>query len=77
MGKGEKACKNKGEKNMQALAKKTRDSFTDFLAKNRAKIIRTTEANSAKTKKGIITLSKEDSWRNENEWDEIYKDSRK
>lgn len=58
--------KNKGEDNM--------DTLSIFIQQNKSKIREVSEKNIIRNKKGMIVLSKNDEWRNENEWDDFYKD---
>lgn len=57
----------KGGRNMQTTV------FEKFVKTNRDKIKRIAEANTLKNKEGVTVLAKDDPWRTENEWDELYK----
>jgi hypothetical protein len=45
-------------------------SFKDFLKQNKEKIRKITEENTVRNSKGEVVITKDDSWRNETEWDD-------
>ena len=48
-------------------------TFTEFLEQNREKIKKVVESNTTKNSQGKPVIPKNDSWRDEIEWDELYK----
>lgn len=64
--KNQEVDKKKGEDNMEALSV--------FIQQNKSKIREVSEKNITRNKEGLIVLPKDDEWRNENEWDDFYKD---
>lgn len=48
-------------------------TFTEFLDKNREKIIKVAESNTIKNSQGKPIISKNDTWRDEIEWDDLHK----
>lgn len=69
---GKEETEKEGE-DMQVTLERTESTFSKFLQKNRSKIRQIAEANTTKNKDGVTVLAKDDPWRTENEWDEIYK----
>ena len=57
---------------MQAILKGTAPSFADFVNQNKNTIHKVTGSNSIKNHDGDTVISKDDPWRNESEWDQIY-----
>lgn len=47
---------------------------TKFIEKNKEKIKKIAEANTKKNKDGLTVLDKNDPWREETEWDQLYKE---
>jgi hypothetical protein len=58
-------CKKAGEKDMK--------DFKEFLKANKEKIRNITESNTVRNKDGVPVITKDDPWRNETEWDSLYK----
>lgn len=56
----------KGDSNMLA--------FADFMKANKEKIYALAEANTPKNDNNTPVITKDDPWRNEKEWDEVYGD---
>jgi hypothetical protein len=56
---------DKGEKDMA--------NFTDFLDKNKEKIRKVAESNTVRNEDGLPVITKQDPWRKESHWDEVYK----
>lgn len=56
----------KGDKDMT--------SFAEFMKLNKEKIYKTAAANTTKDENNITVITKDDSWRDETEWDHYYKD---
>jgi len=48
--------------------------FTDFIQQNKDRIRKATNSNSQRNLNGIPVISKDDKWREETEWNEMYKD---
>ncbi|CCF14196.1 hypothetical protein [Brevibacillus laterosporus] len=48
--------------------------FAAYVQKNKDKIRRATEMNTTRTKDGLVLISKNDTWRKETEWDDLYKE---
>jgi hypothetical protein len=65
---------NKGEKDMQAIVKKTVPSFADFVNSNKNGIRKAVGSNSTQNSDGLTVISKDDPWRDESEWDQLEKD---
>lgn len=63
-------CKdnNKGDVNMGDLS--------IFIQQNKNKVRRVSEKNVVRNKNNVVVLSKDDEWRSEHEWDDLYKDVR-
>lgn len=56
------------------IVKKEDGSFEDFMSKNRELIRQITEVNTLKNDKEITVVSKDDPWRDESEWDDLYRE---
>jgi hypothetical protein len=50
------------------------DNFSEFLEKNKAKIRKVADSITKKNENGIPVISKDDPWRKEHEWDDLYKE---
>jgi len=50
------------------------NNFSDFIKANKEKIYRMAEANTVKNEKNIPVITKDDPWRDETEWDAVYRD---
>jgi len=50
------------------------DSFADFLTRNKLLIRQLAEANTKKNQEGKTTISKNDPWREEHEWNKLNKE---
>lgn len=48
--------------------------FKDYIAKNKEKAYRLAKENTVYNSEGKATISKNDPWIDEHEWDELYKD---
>ena len=59
-------CKKRREGKMK--------TFTDFIGKNKTKIRRVVETSSKHNDKGEPVITRDDSWREEHEWDAFYKE---
>lgn len=49
-------------------------NFAEFVAANKEKLYAHAEANTKRNRNGDAVISRTDSWFNENEWDEYYKE---
>ncbi|MED1910779.1 hypothetical protein [Brevibacillus laterosporus] len=48
--------------------------FTTYVQRNKDKIRRVTESNATRSKDGLVLTSKDDPWRKETEWDDLYRE---
>ena len=48
--------------------------FSTFIKQNKEKIYKFADSNTPKNKQGITVIKKDDEWRNEPEWDDLYED---
>ena len=48
-------------------------SFTDFVCDNREAIHKVVDANTPQNTDGVAIIKKDDPWRKETEWDDLYK----
>ncbi|CAK7084329.1 hypothetical protein [Tissierella sp.] len=53
------------------------DALSLFIQKNKGKIREVSDRNITRNKDSIIVLPKDDEWRYEKEWDELYKNIRR
>ncbi|NLI92501.1 MAG: hypothetical protein GX434_09945 [Peptococcaceae bacterium] len=60
--------------NMPIPQKKEDTTFTDFISKNKDVIDKIAKSNTKINKSGLTVISKDDTWLDETEWDEMYKD---
>lgn len=67
---------NKGDDSMSTLALDNM-SFKDFIAKNKEKVYRLAKENTVYNAEGKATISKDDPWFYEDEWNELNKDGNK
>ncbi|MFZ3103046.1 MAG: hypothetical protein WA131_09250 [Desulfitobacteriaceae bacterium] len=75
MDKEEKDKVNKEENEMSLPLNKTqKPSFSDFVNQHRDKIQELSDANWPKNSDGEYVITKDDPWRQEHEWDELYKE---
>lgn len=49
-------------------------NFADFMARNKTALFEIARENTPRNNNGDAVISKEDSWFNEDEWDEYYKE---
>lgn len=66
-----KKRKEKGNIKMPATIKEE-VKFQEFIAKNREFVYAIANENVTRGKDGRVVLAKDDPWRNEHEWDEMY-----
>jgi hypothetical protein len=60
---------SKGDKKMNA-------AFKEFVNTNNDKIRKISKKNSTRNSEGLVVISKNDSWRNETEWDDFFEDKK-
>ena len=75
MNKKEKGKGDKEGDNMQPALNQF--SFTDFIRTNKNTINKVVNSNTVKNKDGLTVITKNDPWRNEKEWDQFNKESKK
>lgn len=63
--------------NMPIPQKKEDTTFTDFIIKNKDVIDKIAKSNTRINKSGLTVIPKDDTWLDEAEWDEMYKDLKK
>lgn len=56
------------------LNKKPNTSFSDFVSQHREQIHTIADKNCKKNSNGDYVIEKDDPWREEHEWDELYKE---
>lgn len=71
-----KGIKGKEGEDMPTPLEKSKNPFQDFLTKNANKIRQIAEKNTVRNKDGLVVITKDDSWRNE-DWTEDYNKSKK
>ena len=49
-------------------------TYTEVIKKNKEKIQKIAEANTIRNQDGLPVISKNDPWRKETEWDDLYKE---
>jgi len=49
-------------------------TYTEIIKKNKEKIQKIAEENTKRNQDGLPVISKDDPWRKETEWDELYKE---
>lgn len=49
-------------------------TYTKVIKKNKEKLMDIANINTKKNQDGLTVISKDDPWREETEWDELYKD---
>jgi hypothetical protein len=75
MDKEEKDKKDKEEGKVSLpLNKKQKTSFFDFVSQHREQIQTLADKNWKKNSDGNYVIEKDDPWRQEHEWDELYKE---
>ena len=57
--------------------KKEDTTFADFVNKNKTIIYKIAKANTVVNESGLAVIPKDDPWRDEKEWDEMYEDLKK
>lgn len=73
MDKEEKDTKDEEEDKMSLpLNKKEKTSFSDFVSQHREQIQTLADKNWKKNSNGDYVIEKDDPWRQEYEWDELY-----
>ncbi|MHB1406779.1 MAG: hypothetical protein ACYCV0_14470 [Desulfitobacteriaceae bacterium] len=66
---------NHGGTDKMPVPQKTNDTnFSDFITKKRDVINRIVKSNTQKNDAGLTIVPKDDPWREEEEWDAMYKD---
>lgn len=60
-------CGNKGDEEKM-------NAFAELVAKNKDRIREVANANTTRNSDGVPVLAKNDSWRHEAEWEEVYRD---
>lgn len=48
------------------------EAFNKFIAENMQAVRAIAEANTVRNKEGLVVITKDDPWREEKEWDEMY-----
>ncbi|HBW35633.1 hypothetical protein [Desulfosporosinus sp. BICA1-9] len=62
---------------MPTPQKKEDITFADFVNKNKDIIYKIAKANTVVNEAGLTVIPKDDPWRDEKEWDEMYEDLKK
>lgn len=57
--------------------KKEETPFADFISKNKEIIYKIAQSNTVVNESGLTVIPKDDPWREEKEWDEMYEDLKK
>ena len=71
----DKNC-NHEERNHMPTSQKKEETFKDFVDKNKDLIYKIAKSNTAKDESGLTVVTDDDPWRNEEEWEAMYKDQK-
>lgn len=66
--------KKEGDKMSLPLNKTQKTSFSDFVSQHREQIHKLSDANWKRNSDGKYVITKDDSWRQEHEWDDLNKE---
>ena len=63
--------------NMPLPQKNVEKDFAEFLTKNKDLINRVARSNTTKNDADVTVITRDDPWRDEHEWDDMYKELKK
>jgi len=70
----DKKCDHEKRDNMPLPQKNVQKDFAEFLNSNKDLINKIARSNTTKNDAGITVIPKDDPWRDEHDWDEVYKE---
>lgn len=70
----DKKCDHEERDNMPLPQKSVEKDFAEFVNKNKDLINRIARSNTTQNDAGVTVIPKDDPWRDEHEWDEMYKE---
>ncbi|MDR3601493.1 MAG: hypothetical protein P4L49_13610 [Desulfosporosinus sp.] len=73
----DKKCDHEERDNMPLPQKDVEKDFAEFVNKNKDLINKIARSNTIQNDAGVTVIPKDDPWRDEHEWDEMYKELKK
>ena len=70
----DKKCDHEERDNMPLPQKRVEKDFAEFMDKNKDLINKIAQSNTTQNDAGVTVVPKNDPWRDEQEWDELYKE---
>ena len=70
----DKNCSHEERNDMSIPQKKDEQTFKDFVEKHKKLLYDFAKSNTVKDESGLTVIPKDDPWRDEEEWDAMYKD---